>query len=531
MAGRFEKAVQSFLNPDGSIRRTVDPSERNTVKHDKWDRAEFNEVISNIEALGLAQDDLLNITDTAPPAIMDVFWEFLKVEPKIKSPEEITPSHVINHAVLEELIELPDIGKIRFDSVLDTVASAFGVIDMEPELEIIFDKLKDLQEQAQQLEDSLIALSNGQALGGGDSGGNGSGEGGNIDDKKELAKRAQELLDRAKGMDQELKDNKFDMQQALRRGIEDASENAALNQKMSDAWGLDAGGLKNLPAKERIELSLKMRTDKFKLMAQLFGPMLKMAIAEQERKVHRVPHEVMDVELGSDISRVLPSEMLTFFDDDLDILWYKNFIESRLLQYAMDGEESVGRGSIILCEDGSGSMGGRREIWAKAVSLALLYIAGKQKRDFFGIHFGGVGEHRDFDFNHKTNKVTISYGNDVQVMDRLHGTVEWAETFFNGGTDFYTPLSIAKERLMDEFDRNGKVTGDIVFITDGECYLTEEFIAEIQEAKRVTGFKVWAVLIGFEQSCLSTFADRIIFLDEINEKIGGEDMRGVFGGV
>jgi hypothetical protein len=98
-------------------------------------------------------------------------------------------------------------------------------------------------------------------------------------------------------------------------------------------------------------------------------------------------------------------------------------------------------------------------------------------------------------------------------------------------TDFYTPLSIAKGRLMDEYDRKGMVTGDIVFITDGECGLTPEFIEEIKEAKRIAGFKIWTILIGFDRSCLTTFSDRIIYLDEINEKVAGAGVRDVFGGV
>lgn len=530
---RFQETVANFLNPDGTIRRRVNPAERNTVHHDKWDRQEINEVLASITAFGAAQDDLTEITPTAPPAIADTFWEFLKVEPKMKDIGEVTPSHVVNHMVMEELIGLPDIEKIRFDSVLDNVASAMAVVDMEPELEVLFDKLQKIQEQSQQLEDDMIALSDGSTMGG--SGENGeensekSGKQGNSQDNKELIKKAQELMKRAADMDKELDQAKFDVDQALKRGMDQAAENAAQEAQMADAWGLQPGELKKMPADERIKLAMKMRSEKFKRMARIFGPMLRLAIAEQERKVNKVPHEIMDIETGADLHLVLPTQFLNYFDEDLELLFLKDFSERNLLQYAMDGIEKIGRGSMIVCEDGSGSMAGTREIWAKAVTLCLLYIATKENRGFYGIHFGSKGEFATFDFD--KNTVTKTYRSNVETFDRIGGTIAWAETFFNGGTDFQTPLDLASARLIEEFDRTGKTTGDIVFITDGECGLDDEYIKNLLDEKERCGFKIWSIIIGQDHSSLTTFSDRIIYLDEIIEQQSGKDITDVFGAV
>lgn len=56
-----------------------------------------------------------------------------------------------------------------------------------------------------------------------------------------------------------------------------------------------------------------------------------------------------------------------------------------------------------------------------------------------------------------------------------------AETFLDGGTDFCTPMNEAL-RLMQE---EGFNNADIVFITDGECLLPEEYISNLQKEQSV----------------------------------------------
>src|SRR5207249_4537867 len=49
-----------------------------------------------------------------------------------------------------------------------------------------------------------------------------------------------------------------------------------------------------------------------------------------------------------------------------------------------------GRGPMIVCLDGSGSMEGEKEIWSKAVALTLLEIARRQRRLFRFICFSSA---------------------------------------------------------------------------------------------------------------------------------------------
>lgn len=66
-----------------------------------------------------------------------------------------------------------------------------------------------------------------------------------------------------------------------------------------------------------------------------------------------------------------------------------------------------------------------------------------------------------------------------------------AETFLNGGTDFETPVSEAL-RLMKE---EGFENADIVFITDGECELSQEYLDDLSQEQIAHRFKVTGILL------------------------------------
>ncbi len=61
----------------------------------------------------------------------------------------------------------------------------------------------------------------------------------------------------------------------------------------------------------------------------------------------------------------------------------------------------------------------------------------------------------------------------------MEDKIRAAETFLDGGTDFHTPLNEAL-RLIQE---DGFENADIVFITDGECDLSENYIEELRTAQ------------------------------------------------
>ncbi len=97
-----------------------------------------------------------------------------------------------------------------------------------------------------------------------------------------------------------------------------------------------------------------------------------------------------------------------------------------------------------------------------------------------------------------------------------------AETFADGGTDFEVPLGKAKEIIeKEEFKR-----ADIVFITDGECTVSDSFLEDFQRAKRTKEFQVVGVLVNYGGSCssasLEEFADNLVLVSQLSASEAGE---------
>ena len=97
------------------------------------------------------------------------------------------------------------------------------------------------------------------------------------------------------------------------------------------------------------------------------------------------------------------------------------------MEYKLNSNNEKCKGPIVCCIDTSGSMSGNREMWSKAVAIAMLEIAHNQKRDFAGILF--------------SNKV--SFNSPIIIpKDNIepNKVLELAESFSGGGTDFEEPL-------------------------------------------------------------------------------------------
>ena len=134
-------------------------------------------------------------------------------------------------------------------------------------------------------------------------------------------------------------------------------------------------------------------------------------------------------------------------------------------------------GDIICCLDESQSTEGDPAAWGKAVALTLLEIAADGKRNFALIHFSGGNR----------CQVDVFRPGEYTVEDKMRA----AETFLNGGTDFKTPMAEAVRLIKEDDFENA----DIVFITDGECSLPEDYLAEFRQEQSAHRFTVTGVLL------------------------------------
>jgi uncharacterized protein with von Willebrand factor type A (vWA) domain len=512
---------------------------RNSVQADRWDFRRFEEMLEEMRPFEADRRALCEVATTTGNGLWaDAFFAFNKVDPKLADPDSMQARYLINRAVMEQAQKLPEWLRLRHWTTGDAVGAAGACIAMRPDLEQLYDRTKTAQERAEELQEKMAQLAAAQQ------------EQRDLDDlvkdwteandpeaeenqeqaadyqnqqqliEEQIAQMQADAEATAAGLDQELEGQAGGMRAILKSAMGRAADEAEALAATARMWGLEPGQLMRMPAAERLKLAKRTNTEEFRRMADVFGPMERLMAAEQQRRVIDVPEEVYDVGLGNDLERVLPSRLATLGHPVLRLEFAKDFAERRLPVYEMRGHESVARGGIVFCMDNSGSMAGDRELWAKAVGLCLLHLAKQQGRSFWGIHFGSQHEIREFDFS----------------RDREHSVqdvIDFAEFFYNGGTNFVRPLSLALDHLRTEFDHDGAVDADIVFATDGQCGVPEHwkqtFLAEMERIDA----KMWGISIGGsrqDQPMFDLCEGRVATIADVLTSTG-DDIREIFAGV
>lgn len=517
---------------------------RRTIKSDKWDEQDLDKMFKVMPDFKRARDILADSVDTANGCTADTWFSFFKGMPQNYEPEEVRPDYLINALVRDELQQMSEWDELRaLGTVGDDVNSALAFVTMEKDLEILFDKVKQEQKAAEELakkmqelqkvseetesvEDLLAQMEAQREAAEAEQEGSGSEMDDQIDGMKQQVQAGQ---DRKTSLEQEIEELGQDLKDALegkspqikqqlREGMKKARDEAKTLQEMDQTWGTEPGAMQKLPAEKRLELAKKIKdAPKLKRLSELVGPMKRVMFAEQRKQSEHARDEVYSVEKGADMSRVLASQLVYFKHPRLKKFFYRKLAERALLQYELKGTDKLGMGGIVAAIDNSGSMAGDKEIWAKAVALSLMHLARQQDRSFKGIHFGSAREFKEFDFL-KPEDFT---------MEKIF---EFAEYFYGGGTDFYTPLAAAVKHLREEFERDGVIHGDILLITDGDAAMSDEFLKELHADAEKLGFQIFGVLIGnsgwgrqtLEKICKGKVVD-------VRDLTGPEDIRSVFG--
>ncbi|MGH7829783.1 MAG: VWA domain-containing protein, partial [Candidatus Binatia bacterium] len=345
------------------------------------------------------------------------------------------------------------------------------------------------------------------------------------DGKKSLAKAAERLEGEVDGAEallrhkaQRLKEDLAQLQTKIASRFQAEAIKAA--QRLEDAaeeaehWGETLGSGYRSPAGRKLELGKRLAgNEKLKKLARMVGRMKFHALALRKRIFERASEEILEVERGDFIHRLLPHELSTLTHPTLRKDFYRRFLDQELLQYSLRGIEEKGKGPMVVCLDGSSSMAGEKEIWSKAVTLTLLEIARRQRRPFHSICFSSEDTPLQIlDMNPREHYEV--------AMDRV---MDLAEYFPGGGTDFQKPLDAALQCLK----KSRYKKGDVVFITDGECQVTPEWTESFREAKEKLGFSLFSILIDMGPSSLGTlkeFSDRITTIKQLT----GDDAKELF---
>lgn len=513
-----------------------------TVRTDKWDRMDHQDMADQVTELKVAEDDIEAFVKTGRPAMVDLFHSLLQAMPHLKDPKELDPQYRVNGAVAREMQEVREYADLRAYTISDPISAALSGASLEPTLEVVFDKQKELQKLADELKDQLQEYVNGESslnqmleqLASDDM---------TEEEREELQQQIDDLMEQLEALkqqamegsqelDDKLDDQGYEIRAAMAKGMEEAADTAEGTANLGLIWGSEPGEMKKMDPQKRLELSKRIDNPRFRQLAALIGPMVHFALGAQRDKVHYVPEEVYDIELGNDLQRLIPSEWITMGHPILKIDFLRRFTEHGLTQYVLRGREREAKGGIIACSDSSGSMHGSKEIWAMATSLALLRIAKQQKRPFTGLLFGSPGEYIKWVFDTSGKSFTATRtsgrGEDPITLEGIDAILDYAGFFMASGTDFETPFNVAIEQLQNEHDTQGAVDGDIVFITDGECRVSDEWKKQYFETQGELGFKTYGIAIGCSttsEPLASLCNNKVIGVTELD----AGDAKSIFG--
>ncbi|RUT14009.1 hypothetical protein DSM107010_04920 [Chroococcidiopsis cubana SAG 39.79] len=297
---------------------------------------------------------------------------------------------------------------------------------------------------------------------------------------------------------------------ALNAAHEKLSEASGWLEILGLSWGNEMGGERSVSSAEKMALAQKIALHaKLKQIAVVAGRLQQ--IAERKRRSQALDAfgEITTVELGDNLSRLLPTELQKLSTPDLFPLFALGYYDRSLLQYKTRGKEKQCKGPLVVCLDSSGSMDGLPDTWAKAVTAVLGQIAQREGRHLRIIHFATrVCRVDDFPPHHHD-------------FSRL---LESMLAFYNGGGTAWEPALLSATECIEQeqqFDR-----ADIVMVTDGKCEVKREFIEQLKIRKQQREFNIYGVLIGGAgERQMKQFCDRIwVVRDFISDEVAIEEL-------
>lgn len=472
----------------------------------------------------------------------DIFLSLIKYRPEIVPETDMHMSTRMNRGILSNLINTPEYISLRRTCRLDAFNSALGteIIGQEAiellrkaleniqNLQQQKDAMDELMEKEQEMDelmeenadiDEMLAEMQANGMGG-------SPQAQALAQQKQaneqamsitkalankIAERCDELIDEDSDEVRQISREMGTILQKTSMQVQEASD-------LCEAWGLGGGSECQIAFQNKKDaLEHIRRSSKLKKLTDMIGRFKESAITEQKKKAKDGAVELSSVTVGDKIQDTLPSERMNLAMQVTKGDFYRRQAEKQLLVYSKEAHKQKNKGPIIVCVDTSGSMSGDSEVWSKAMTVGVLEIAEMQKRDFACIIYS----------DHADEPIIIK--KDEVAPQKI---IECAELFHGGGTDFESAL----EKAMKLIENSRFKDADILFITDGDCGVSDKFLRRYKTIKEDKGFKTKGVLINLgwghsSEGTLKEFCDDIVKISDVADLNNAESdlNKNIFG--
>ncbi|MDO8431548.1 MAG: VWA domain-containing protein [Candidatus Binatus sp.] len=501
------------------------PTGASWFESDSYDRRTWSEIVADAPSIAELAEAGDRIVPHFGALVQDFFFALFKMNPAWHKTDDVRRAATLNRTILEQIVPSPSFQALRLRTELESDKAAIAAIVMsEQALEMIRSErlinrsemadLQDLARQEEDLENRGEAVKTVAEMAEPKEGEPALGE----SEKKKLAQMAEAAERAAKVSEARLnqKARRFEDamkgadQTALKRmQLQTAELAKEIDRAAEDShdFSREFGQGGRVSAGARLELGRRLaRNKKLGELARMVGRFKQDARALKHKTLERGVAEAYDVELGADIGRLIPSELLAMHHPALRRDFHRRLLEGTVLQYRLRDDEQKGKGPMVVCIDVSSSMQGDKEMWSKAVALTLMDIARRQRRLFRAVMFSS-GD---------TSLKVLDLNRERRYQPELAKVVEMAEYFPGGGTDFEQPIDAAVALISEKKLKRA----DIVIITDGESQVSPEWLARLLEAKRALQFSIFGVLVDVgsaDTSSLKQFADRITSVKRISD--------------
>jgi len=469
--------------PSGSVLET-----------DSLDRESFARLRARLPALQSVEDRGKRLYPHFGDLCLDLYAALYKTVLVERRTDEVAPSAALGRGILRTIRGAAGFAALRETTLLDEGRAASGVrVLARQALEILRDEevvsAEELARMAELAREELDVAAVEDALAETDEVLPSLGE----EARRRLERLGEETADRRARGEEAAKDLgalgelPASAENRLRQAVDALPGRMDRAEEQAESWGRGVGVGTPVSSAERIELGEKVAaSEALRHLARLAGAFRELARAERRRRIARRATEVHDVGLGADWARALPAELACLRHPQLGRALRLRALEGRMQVVRLEGPDDRGKGPLVVCLDGSGSMQGPRDLWAKAVALALADIARRQRRACRVISFSDSEKSlAAFDLLPARRHGAVLPRADSGALVRM------AEHFPGGGTDFVLPL----RRALATLDESSYRHGDVVFVTDGEASVPPAVVEEVAAARKRLGCHVYGVWV------------------------------------
>ena len=511
----------------------------NALEHYDVDIDIYNDIVDQSPVMQQTLEEGDELLPTFKYLHQDIFLSLYKYKAKVLPEVDMHISTRMNRGIISNLINTPEYISLRHTCRMDQFNAALGteIIGREA-IDILreaIEKLKDLEqkkdamdrliEEEEKIDELIEDIEDiDELIEDAKRAGNGS-LAAQLEQERQAKEQSVATLKAmankiAEDCDELIEDDGLASEVSTTMGstLTETGKQVQEVSELCEAWGLGTGENCQVAFQNKKDAIERIRrSSKLHKLTDLVGKFKESAIVEQKKKAKHGAVEIKGVTTGDKIQDTLPSDRMNLCNDITKGDFYRRMSEHGLLQYSKESNKQKNKGPIIVCVDTSGSMQGDEEIWSKALTIGILEVAQMQKRDFACIIYS----------SHADKPIVIK--KDEIAPQKI---IDCAERFHNGGTDFEAPLNEALELIKDSTFKNA----DIVFVTDGDCYVSDNFSRKFKQIKEDKDFRTLGVLVNMghghvSDSSLKEFCDSITLVSDIADLNDGnsEVNKSIFG--